>query len=748
MKKLILLFCFVISVSIMNGQNLNLVKYVDPFIGTAGHGHTFPGACVPFGFVQLSPETGTKGWDWCSGYHSSDNSIMGFSHTHLSGTGGADLGDILFMPYTGNWKLEPGTKKNPGKGYRSLFSHSDEKASAGFYSVKLKSYNINVELTATKHCGFHKYTFPKSDRSDIIIDLTHGIGNKTKDSWIEKVGNNAIKGFRRSHGWAPDRYIYFYAKFSKPFEKFAIAVNDTIYNSKTKAEGKNVKALIRYHTNAEEVVYVKVGLSAVSTANAKENLNTEIPNWNFAKIHKLASDSWEKEIDKVVVEGGTESQKRTFYTALYHAFLVPYFYTDVNRQYRGMDNKIHTAQNFDYYTLFSLWDTFRAAHPLYSILEPKRNIDFVKSLLVKYDEAGHLPVWELHSNETWCMIGNHSIPVITDAYLKGYGKFDIQKAFKAMKAAADDSIRGLKYYKKYGYIPYDKDNNSVSVTLEYAYDDWCIAQVAEKLGYKEDYNRFIKRAAYYKNVFDTKIGFVRGKDSNGKWRPRFDPMGVSIWGKGDFTEGNSWQYSFFAPQDVDGLIKLFGGNKKFSDKLDSLFNQPSVVDNKNSPDVSGLIGQYAQGNEPSHHVAYLYDYAGEAYKTQSKVREIMDKLYNDKRDGLCGNEDCGQMSAWYVFSALGFYPVNPADGNYAIGSPLFNKVNFNLPNGKKFVIEAKGNSDKNKYIQSADFLRKDFNRSFITHKEIENGGTLVFQMGNKPSHWGCKVSDRPVSKIN
>ncbi|HEX2983825.1 MAG TPA: GH92 family glycosyl hydrolase, partial [Ignavibacteriales bacterium] len=743
MKKTLTYFLLVLACSAAFAQSENLSKYIDPFIGTGFHGHTFPGPCVPFGMVQLSPDTGNRDWDWCSGYHDSDGSLMGFSHTHLSGTGGADLGDILFMPYTGDWRTIPGSKENPEEGYRSRFSHTDEKAEAGYYSVKLESYNIFAELTATQRCGFHKYTFPKSDKSNIIIDLNHGISDEAKEAWVELVSKDEVRGVRRSGGWAPDHYVYFYAKFSKPIDEFAVAVDEKITNEKY-AKGKNVKALLRFKTKAGEEVLAKVGISAISAENALANLNAEIAGWDFDRIRKQAAKAWDKQLEKVVVEGKSDAQKRVFYTSLYHALLVPYLFTDANGEYKGMDNKIHKAEGFKYYTLFSLWDTFRAAHPLYSIFTPVENNDFVKSKIAKYDEAGRLPVWELHSTETWCMIGYHSIPVIADAYLKGYGNFDIEKAYKAMKESAEDSIRGLKYYKRYGYIPYEMENNSVSITLEYAYDDWCIAQVAKKLGKQDEYEHYTKRALSYKNMFDVSTGFMRGKDAGGKWRRDFNPFNVSILGKGDFTEGNSWQYTFFVPQDINGLIDLYGGAKNFTAKLDDMFNQEPVNDNEQSLDVSGLIGQYAQGNEPSHHVAYLYNYGGEAYKTQARVKNIMTTMFTDKRDGLCGNEDCGQMSAWYVFSALGFYPVNPADGVYVIGSPVFDKAELTLSNGKKFAVTAKNVSDKNIYIQSAALNGKPYNYSYITHKDLLKGGELVFVMGSEPSNWGCAEGERPV----
>lgn len=744
---LLILFFLSIAAFAATSADPDPARYVDPFIGTGGHGHTFPGPCVPFGMVQLSPDTGTEGWDWCSGYHASDSSIMGFTHTHLSGTGAADLGDILVMPYTGAYRAEPGAKERPGNGYRSVFSHDEETASAGYYSVLLKSWNVKAELTATTHCGFHRYTFPASAQSNIIIDLEHGISDRSVETWVEVVGRDAIRGLRRSKGWAPDHSVYFYAKFSKPFDEFATAKGSRIVVGRSKATGRNVKAIARFTTDAGEAVSVKVGISAVSAENALVNLDTEIAGWSFDDVRARARAGWNNELRKVSVEGGTDAGKRTFYTALYHALLVPYVFTDVNGEYRGMDKKIHQAAGFTYYTLFSLWDTFRAAHPLYSIIEPDRNNDFVKSLLAKYDEAGRLPTWELHSNETWCMTGYHSVPVIADALLKGYGDFDAQKAYTAMKESAEENIRGLRPYRSFGYIPYDRENNSVSITLEYAYDDWCIAQVAKKLGYASDAEAYTKRALSYKNLFDTQTGFMRGKSANGKWRPDFDPMRVSTLGRGDFTEGNAWQYTFFVPQDIDGLIALYGGDDEFAKKLDALFSQPSVNDNAQSPDVSGLIGQYAQGNEPSHQVAYLYAYAGKAYKTQERVRTIMSTLYSDARDGLCGNEDCGQMSAWYVLSALGFYPVNPADGTYVIGSPLFERAAIALPNGKAFIIKANGVSDACGYIQSAILNGKPYGSSFITHKDMMNGGELVFIMGEKPSLWGCEADERPVSAI-
>lgn len=748
MMKKNLFFAIFLAFSTIGGISYaqSAVSYVDPFIGTGGHGHTFPGPCLPHGMVQLSPDTGEQGWDWCSGYHDTDHSLMGFSFTHLSGTGAADLGDILFMAYTGPWKTKPGSKEHPEEGYRSVFSHQEEHASAGYYSVFLKSYGIKAELTVAKRSGMMRYTFPQTGNRNIIIDLNRGIQNHTVSSSVRFVGKDVIEGYRQSHGWANNRYVYFYAKFSRPFEKHAIVENGRIVAGANNATGKVVKALVRFANTTNRPLLVKVGISAVSVANAKANLEAGIPGWDFNEVRQNAVKTWEKALSKIAVKGGTKAQLRTFYTALYHALLVPYLFSDVNGQYVGMDRKVHTA-NFDYYTVFSLWDTFRAAHPLYQLIEPKKNNDFVKTMLTMYKQDGRLPVWELDGNETWCMIGTHSVSVIADAALHGYHNFNLEEAYQAMKSAVDDSIRGLKAYHKYGYVPDNVEANSVSITVEYAYTDWCVAQMAKKLGKMADYRKYIKRARNFENLINPATGFLQGKNTKGEWRKNFSPLNVSRWGKNDFTEGNSWQYTFFAPQDVDGLIQKLGGRKAFIQKLDSLFDLPSVNNNPDEPDVSGMIGQYAQGNEPSHEIAYLYDYAGEPYKTADRVCEIRDSLYNDTRGGLCGNDDCGQMSAWYVFGAMGFYPVNPASGAYAIGSPMFPKVTLHTGGKMPFIIEAKNVSTVNKYIQSATLNGKVYPYSWITQKQIEKGGKLIFKMGDKPSKWATKPEDWPVSKI-
>ena len=745
-----LFFMVFLTMTLLGGMSYaqSVVSYVDPFIGTGGHGHTFPGPCLPHGMVQLSPDTGEQGWDWCSGYHDTDHSLMGFSMTHLSGTGASDLGDILFMAYNGAWKTKPGSKAHPEEGYRSVFSHKNEHASVGYYSVFLKSYNIKAELTVGKRSGMMRYTFPKTGNRNIIIDLNRGIQNHTVSSYARIVGKNVIEGYRQSHGWAKNRYVYFYAKFSQPFEKQALLEKGKIVEGATDAKGKVVKALVRFANTTNKPLLVKVGISAVSIANAKANLEAGIPGWNFDAVRQNAVKTWEAALSKIKVKGGTREELRTFYTAIYHSLLAPYLFSDVNGQYVGMDRKVHTTKGYDYYTVFSLWDTFRAAHPLYQLIEPKKNNDFVRTMLDMYKEGGRLPVWELDGNETWCMIGTHSVSVIADAALHGYHNFNLEEAYKAMKSAVDDTIRGLKAYHKYGYVPDNVENNSVSITVEYAYTDWCVAQMAKKLGKMADYHKYLKRAENFKNLFNpANGGFLQGKNSKGQWRKNFNPINVSRLGSDDFTEGNSWQYTFFAPQDVDGLIHLIGGRKAFAKKLDELFDQPSVNNNPNEPDVSGMIGQYAQGNEPSHEIAYLYDYVGEPYKTADRVHEIMDSLYNDTRNGLCGNDDCGQMSAWYVFGALGFYPVNPASGEYVIGSPIFPKVTMHTRGNKPFTVEAKDVSKTNKYIQSATLNGKPYPYSYITEKQIEQGGKLVFQMGDKPSKWATKADDCPVSKI-
>ncbi len=715
---------------------------VNPFIGTDAHGHTFPGATLPFGMVQLSPDTRVEGWDACGGYHYSDRSILGFSHTHLSGTGIADYGDILLMPTTGRLLLTPGTASNTQTGYRSGFKHESEKASPGFYSVFLDDYSIGVELTATRRVGMHRYTFPQSAEANIIIDLKHGLGpDRVTNAVLEINGDREIAGSRRSDGWAKDQVVYFVAQFSKPFTSAGVAVDDTVRKGKKRGEGTNVKGFVRFATSANERIVVKVGLSGVSIEGARKNLEAEAPGWDFDAVCMQAEGAWNTELGKIDIKGGSREQQTTFYTALYHAMIAPNLFSDVDGLYRGMDGKTRRAVGFEMYTVFSLWDTFRAEHPLLTLIDQKRTLDFIKSMLAKYDESGVLPVWELAANETWTMIGYHAIPVILDAYVKGVRGFDTQKAFAAMKNSAMLDHFGLPAYRKHGFIPGEAESESVSKTLEYAYDDWCIAEMARLLGESADAEYFGERAQSYKNLFDPTSGFMRPK-KNGGWIDPFDPRSVTV----HFTEANAWQYTFFVPHDIDGLMGLMGGKRAFAQKLDSLFKGGSDVTGRQQSDITGLIGQYAQGNEPSHNFAYLYNYAGEPWKTQETVRLILDSLFHDRPDGLSGNDDCGQMSAWYVLSALGIYPVTPGMPHYSIGSPLFDKATIHLENGKQFSIRADKNFRGNKFIQSASLNGSSHGKNYLNHDDLMQGGELLFEMGPAPNTmWARGWNDAPRS---
>ena len=1008
---LIVSLCATSLIAAKPPKKLQAVDYVNPFIGTNGHGHTYPGASVPFGMVQLSPDGGTFGWDWCSGYHYSDTTLVGFSHTHLSGTGCADLGDILFTPTIG--------QSNPDSLVRSRFSHDQEHAEPGYYAVKLLNDEINVELTATKRAGFHRYTFPKSDSACVIVDVNYGNDDTSLESGMTIEDSVTVSGFRTSAGWAREQHIYFVARFSKPF------FNSWRLNRPTGREGRAQppkREAFWFSTRDAKPLLVKVGISPVSVEGARKNLAAEIPAWNFDGVRQAARSAWQKELSVFDAESKSKADLETFYTALYHTMLAPTLFGDVDGQYRGGDNKVHQAKGFDNYCTFSLWDTYRAAHPLYTLFQPRRVADFVNSMLAFYRDGGLLPVWPLTGNETWCMIGYHSVPVIADAYLKGFKGFDPKEALEAMKKSAFQNKRGLEYYnlvspaplkeklaqlqreqvntlpdielvhiagmpvlngwkqsvsgepisyhssypyvtqaliarattgdmavewkteplpvykkatpvtfvwaaglatgkgghrfdllvngekwlsfyaerdtnqtnwtvkgdngaeltfvpqrrdryddlfgnmflnvppslqtpgqpltlrvvgekgnspdwcmifehgcqedvriepeyalatdsgkqfqflkvlfehpapeilaaitldgktvlsprvntgmntfeipieavktatpmkmsvragdtfiekdltvlpvKPYGYIPADKERESVSKALEYAYDDWCIAQTAKSLGKTDDFDLFSKRALYYRNLYDSTSGFMRGRNSDGSWVTPFNPR-YGTEKQPQYTEGNAWQYSWYVPQNVPDLIALMGGNQRFTQKLDSLFNQKPVLDDEGAPpDVSGMVGQYAQGNEPSHHIAYLYDYAGRPWKTQEIVHRICRDYYTNKNDGLCGNEDCGQMSAWYIFSALGFYPVNPADGTFQLGTPLLDKVSIHVGGGKTFTVTAKNVSDNNIYVQSAQLNGKPYNRLFITHKDIMNGGTLAFTMGPEPNRmWGTE----------
>ncbi|HSE31045.1 MAG TPA: GH92 family glycosyl hydrolase [Pyrinomonadaceae bacterium] len=718
-----------------------LTRYVDPFVGTGGHGHTFPGATMPFGMVQLSPDTRLTGWDGCSGYHYSDSIIYGFSHTHLSGTGISDYGDILLMPTVGQVYLNALNGTDTSKGYASRFEHRNETAQPGYYSVRLDDENILVELTTTRRAGMHRYTYPATNAANIILDLTHR--DKVTDSGLQITGPTRLVGWRRSQAWAKDQIVFFAAEFSQSFTQFGISVDDKQSPGLREARGNNIKGFFKFDASSGRPILLKVGISATGIDGALKNLAEEIKGWDFDGVRQAAAGAWESELRKIEVSGGTETQLKNFYTALYHTMTAPNLFMDVDGQYRGRDFKNHQAHGFENYTVFSLWDTFRAAHPLYTIIDQKRTLDFIKTFLTQYEQGGRLPVWELAANETDTMIGYHAVSVIADAAAKDIRGFDLQKALDAMKHSANQNHFGLQAYKDHGYLEMEEERESVSKTLEYAYDDWCIAEVARMLGQTADYRHYLRRAQSYKNVFDRTTGFMRPR-SNGGWLKPFEPREVNF----SFTEANSWQYTFFVPHDVSGLMELMGGRRKFAEKLDALFSAASQTTGREQADITGLIGQYAHGNEPSHHMAYLYNYAAVPWKTQYRVREILDKLYAPTPDGLTGNEDCGQMSAWYVLSAAGFYSVTPGSPIYAIGTPLFPKVTFNLENGEKFVVRANGVSSENIYIQAARLNGRPYSKTFLSHQTIMNGGELIFQMGPRPNRvWGTRANDIPVSAI-
>jgi putative alpha-1,2-mannosidase len=768
-------FCLLPSA---NGQRpTDYTRWVNPFIGTGGHGHTFPGSVLPFGMVQLSPDTRQANWDGSSGYHYSDDIIYGFSHTHLSGTGIPDGCDILFMPTLGEPQFFAKAGDKSINGYASKFSHASERAEPGYYSVKLDDDGILAEMTATKRVGLQRYTFPGSNDANIILDLKWR--DTVLDSDLKFVSKNRIEGFRRSSSWAKDQVVYFVAEFSKPF-----AYGSTIKASENDPrviDHKNIKAVFRFKTRPGEKILVKVAISSVSIEGARKNLADELPSWDFDKIRADARAAWNKELSKIEVSGGTDAQMTTFYTALYHTMIHPSLFDDVDGNYRGLDGKTHNIaddyrrdaemqrntggiatarqrantkskiQNSksDQYTVFSLWDTFRAAHPLYTIIDQKRTVDFINTFIRMYEHGGRLPVWELWGNETDTMIGYHAVSVIADAMAKGIKGFDYEKAYEAAKHSAELDRDGLAAYKRRGYISSEDDNESVSKTLEYAYDDWCIAKMAEIMGrryedfllhtnkalqsglpekqYAADYEKYSTRARYFEDLFDPSTGFMRPKKNGGFVSP-FAPNEVTF----NYTEGNAWVYTFFAPQDISRLIELEGGNSRFAAKLDELFTTSDKLAGREQPDITGLIGQYAHGNEPSHHIAYLYDYVGQPWKTQKSVRQIMDEFYKPEPDGLIGNEDCGQMSAWYVLSASGIYEATPGSGVYAFGTPLFKEVKFHLENGKIFTIKAPNVSSNNIYIRSTRLNGQQYRNAYITHEAIMFGGTLEFDMVDAP----------------
>ncbi|ARK12858.1 GH92 family glycosyl hydrolase [Fibrella sp. ES10-3-2-2] len=722
----------------------DLTRYVDPFIGTGFHGHVFMGANVPFGAVQLGPTQMSQGWDWSSGYHYSDSLIVGFAHTHLSGTGIGDLGDILLMPTTGPIRLARGTSANSESGYSSRFSHADETARPGYYRVKLQRYNIDVALTATERVGLHRYTFPRSENAHILIDLGEGVGDRPVETYLQQLNDSTLTGYRFSKGWATDQRLYFAVVFAKPIRQLALFDNQTPVAG-TLVKSNRAKGVISFYTKSGENVLVKVGISPVSADNALVNIRAELPHWNFNRVASAAQAAWNKELGKLRVETADQNRLKTFYTALYHTLVAPSLFNDHNGDYRGTDKQVYRKAGFANMTTFSLWDTYRSAHPLFTLTQPRRVADMANSMLAIYDQQGKLPVWHLVGNETNTMPGNSALPVLADACLKGIKGVDVNRAYAAMKNSAMLDERGLVFVKKQGFIPADSLVESVARGLEYAIDDWAVAQVAKKLGQQEDYAYFSKRAKAYQYYFDPQTRFMRGRVSQTERRTPFSPL-VSRHMKDDFAEGNAWQYTWLVPHDVEGLVTLFNGEQAFTQKLDSLFVVKGDMGAEASNDITGLIGQYAHGNEPSHHITYLYSYVGQPWKTADKVRYILDSLYSTRPDGLIGNEDVGQMSAWYVLSALGFYPVNPANGVYVFGSPVFDAVTLQLDNGKTFWLKTINNGPANRYIKRILLNGKPYKKAYLRHETILEGGTLTIEMDAKPSPtWGTSPEDRPLS---
>ncbi len=747
---------------ILQAQNNNLIQYVNPLIGTAKMGHTYPGATVPFGAVQLSPDTDTipyagpdgkytgTAYRYCAGYQYDDPTIVGFSHTHFSGTGHSDLGDFLIMPTTGPLQLNPGTADKPETGYRSRFSHSNELAEPNYYKVKLDDHHILAEMTTTTRVGVHQYTFPKSDDAHIILDLMHGIYNyDDKNTWtfVRVENDTLITGYKQTHGWAKTRTVYFAMTFSKPIQSYGYAqFKKQVYQgfwrrfnvtqNFPEMIGQNLRAYFNFKTGQDEKIKIKFALSPVSTVNALENLRSETPSWDFAAIKEKGQQQWNQELGKIQVEALNKDDMTNFYTAMYHTFLGPTVYSDLNGQYKGLDQNVHTTNNFTNYTTFSLWDTYRTLHPFFNLVQPQRNSDMIQSMLAHQQQSAHqmLPVWSHYANENWCMSGYHAVPVIADAIVKGIKGFDYNKALDACITTANVKYYdGLEDYIRLGYIPDDKRGNSVSTTLEYAFDDWSIAMAAKKLGRNDVYETFIKRSQNWKNVYDASIGYMRPKLSDGSFKKEFDIL--STHGQG-FIEGNAWNFSLFVPHDPKGMIDAMGGDKKFLPHLDSLFSM-HLPDEffAHTEDITreGIIGNYVHGNEPSHHVAYLYNFTSQPWKTQERVRMILKKQYKAAIDGLGGNDDCGQMSAWYIFTALGFYPFAPGSETYQLGSPAVKKAVIHLENGNTLTVDARNQSDKNVYVSKVTFNGVPVKGTTIDHSKLIEGGELMFYMSAKPT---------------
>lgn len=735
MKILKLTFTLIVLVASAKAQNVkNLAQYVNPFIGTGGHGHTYPGPSLPFGMIQPGPDSRLVGWDACSGYHYTDNTIYGFSQTHLSGVGIEDYCDFLMMPTTGSPEFN-------NESYKSTFQKKNEKASAGYYTNILDKYNVKAEITATQRTGLYRFTYPKNKQANIIIDLKHR--DKVLDSWIEIVNDREIRGYRKSKAWAKAQQTYFYVRFNRPFKAYGIAENDKLNGNQKKAQGENLKLYIEFDNAGNQTVLANIAISGVDAEGALKNLNADKNGFAFEKTKADAVATWNKYLAKIEVTSKDKNKLTNFYTALYHSFLNPNLYSDVDGRYRGLDSRIHMAKGFNYYTVFSLWDTYRTENPLLTLLDRKQTLDFIKTFLAMYQQNGALPVWPLANEETWCMIGNHAIPVITDAYAKGIRDFDTKLALKAMKASVTRKQFGLDVYAKNGAVLADEEHESAAKTVEYAYDDWCIAQFAKMIGETKDYETYLQRAQNWKNVYDESTGFIRARYNGGWWKP-FNPTEVN----NNYTEGNSWHYSFSTQHDINTHMDMLGGEKAYETKLNELFTTKDKLTGRDQSDITGLIGQYAHGNEPSHHMAYLFNFTQHPEKTQYYINQIMNTQYRNQPNGLSGNEDCGQMSAWLVMSSMGFFPVSPGNNIYNFGTPWFTKAVISLENGKKIVINAPAKTDNNCYISGISLNGKAYKKLFIDFKDLANGAVLNFNLTAKPNGKYLNSLEKPTMRIN
>lgn len=740
MNKKSLLFVPVLSLclascgSSQKGQEMeDLTQFVDPRIGTGGHGHVFYGANVPYGFIQLGPTSIPQSWDWVSGYHVSDSTVIGFPHTHLSGTGIGDLHDINVMPVVGEVTYSRGDASSYETGLWSYSDRSKEVVTPGYYRTHLSRYNVDVELTATKHVGFHKYTFLGNESPAIVFDMVNGgCWDKTTEAVIRVVNDSTVSGYRYSKGWADDQRVFFRAEFSRKFDNVEFIVNDSVKEGDM-AKGAQLFARVNFAAGNQEPVYMKVALSPTSEEGAQLNMQTELSGWDFEKTIADAKAAWNKELNKVKVYTTDEASKKIFYTSLYHTLFAPSEFCDVNGDYYGADKQMHKGEGFVNYTTFSLWDTYRAAQPLMTILHPEKMSDVINTMLHIHQQQGKLPVWHLMGCETNCMVGNPGVPVVADAILKDIKGFDTELAFKALKESSMLPERGMEHRIEYGFIPADKMTEAIAYDMEYAIADWAVAQAAQKLGKQEDYEYFLKRSKSYKNYFDASTGFMRGKMLDGSWRTPFSPY-ASSHREDDYCEGNAWQYTWLVPHDVEGLVECFGSKEAFVNKLDSLFLANGDMGEASSPDISGLIGQYAHGNEPSHHTVYLYTLVGQPWKTAGRIKEILHTMYTDQPDGLSGNEDVGQMSAWYILSSFGFYQVEPAGGKFVFGYPNFDKVEITVPAGK-FVIERENKGQQNNYIQGIVLNGTEYKKPWIEYADIMKGGELKFLMGDEPVVW-------------